>query len=455
MPKNIVQDVIPPANNRRSIRDIPLGHVSENFRQVSEENAEIVRPADSSPQPAREIRYRHKEEEEVDWSGGVQKNRGRWLIWFIGLIALLGLLYVLGNIFSGATVSITPKSEKVSVNIDLVAKPGSPAGELGYTSVVLTKDADEVVAADGDRPVESRASGKIIIYNNYGTAPQRLVKNTRFETPDGLIYKIAESLVIPGRYVVSGKTVPGSIEARVFAEATGSEYNIGLTDFTIPGFKSNAARFAAFYGRSKTPMTGGKTGTEKYVTDEKMLQARARIEGKLLKDLIAEAKTKVPDDSVFYDKAYTVTYEQVLAANPDGGNNVTVRERANFTAYFMPKDALAAEIAKNALDNYDNSPVTASGEDSLSFELKNDTSLSAATVGPIQFNIKGDATIIYTFDQNKLKGELAGKSKNALSSVAGNYGAILNADVVVRPFWAGSFPSSADKIKIVVLNPDR
>ena len=72
---------------------------------------------------------------------------------------------------------------------------------------------------------------------------------------------------MPGESLVSGKTVPGSTETAVSADEAGKEYNIGKTDFTIPGFKGDA-RYSKFYARSKTDMEGGFIGTIYSLSDE-------------------------------------------------------------------------------------------------------------------------------------------------------------------------------------------
>ncbi|MBI2476116.1 MAG: hypothetical protein HYV67_02650, partial [Candidatus Taylorbacteria bacterium] len=420
MPKNVLQDVVP-RGSRKSIREIPVS------RQNRDNRPEFVA-------------YR---EGGVEWQTGGPGRFSKWAIWLIGIVSALVLLAVLGNIFSGATVTLTPKSQAVKVDLELTAKIKAPAGELSYTPFSLVREKEIAVPADGERPAELRASGKIIIYNNYSATGQRLVKNTRFETPDGLIYKIADSVTIPGRRAVSGKTVPGSIEVMVYAESAGEEYNIGLTDFTIPGFKSNPERFANFYGRSKTAMTGGKIGTEKIVSDDKALQVRQKLDATLLNELVAEARAHLPKDAIFYDKAYRLRFEAVPAAGEAPKDSVMFRERARFTAYFIKRADLSQAVAQNAIDNFDGAPVAMPGEEKLIFSLSGKDVYNPTSVGPISFHLKGDAGIVWQIEPDKLTAELAGKGKNELPAVAARYPAVLKADAVVRPFWKSVFPKSA------------
>ncbi len=438
MPKNIVQDVVP--RGRKTIRDIPLSGATE-----AEEPREVSRHT---------IHAEYREEESTGWEN---KPSGfgfssKWLLWIIGVVSVGVLIVVLGNSFSSAEITITPKTASLKINLDLTASPKVSDGSISYKSFSDVKEKEVAIPSDGEKQVETRASGKIIIYNNYSTASQRLIKNTRFETPDGLIYKIQDSVTIPGRHIVSGQVLPGSIEVFVFAESTGKEYNIGLTDFTIPGFKSNAERFSKFFARSKTPMAGGFVGKAPSVSDEKKLSGKAQLEADLTAELVAEAKTNLPKDYIFASNSYKIAFD-VLPESANGNapkNSVLLRERARFTAFFLKQDETASAFAKEYVFGFDGAQVEIADVSQLVFVLKNNEDFGTASiVGPIQFNLKGRATIVWAFDQSKLKAELLGKNKNELNGIVSRYKAVVKVDVVSRPFWKSVFPSSASKIKIV------
>ncbi|KKU68135.1 MAG: hypothetical protein UX89_C0007G0031 [Parcubacteria group bacterium GW2011_GWA2_47_16] len=444
MPRNIVQDVIPRGHRVRQ-RDVSPPQESKIFREITSRRAEkeVV-------EEVVEDSYRVESGgENTGWGVHSSKNVPRIVLWSIAAVSTIVLLVILGNVFSLATLVITPQSQKAMVNLDLVAKSKVTSGEIGYTSLNLVRDKEEIIPAESEKLVETRSSGRIIIYNNYSTSAQRLVKNTRFETPNGLIYKIADSVTVPGRHSAEGDSVPGSVEALVYGETAGDEYNIGLTDFTLPGFKSNPERFSSFYARSKTPMTGGKIGKEKTVSDEKMLQARLKLERLLTDELLEEAKKQTPDASVFYDTAYRVEFQPILSGAVVKGDNVALRERAHLTAFFISEDALVEAVVNNALDDPDADGVHIPDIASLKFEFKNKSKYSSTSVGPIEFNLKGEMLLVWNIDEVKLKGDLINKKKSELSDIITKYPAIVKADVTLRPFWKRSFPSVPKKIKVV------
>lgn len=433
MPKNILQDVVPP--ERRSIRHVTL----------------TGKPTVPPPPPVRREQLpSHRDPPRDDEKHRTVHTlwRSRWVLWAIGAIAVAVLVVVFGSIFADATITIAPKVQVVTINLDMTAKPKANGKELSYSTLAFVREKEISVPADSNTYVETAASGKIIIYNDYSTASQRLVKNTRFETPSGLIFKIRESVTIPGRKSVNGKLLPGSVEAGVSAESAGPEYNIGLTDFTVPGFKSNPARFAAFYARSKTPMTGGFVGMTKSVSPEKLLQAKARLEGELKSELLAEARTKVPAGNIWFGDAYRLKFDTLSQPPAAGKGTVTVHESATLSLFLFPQMGIARAIAEKTVTGWSGAPVALSERENLSFSFKG-SEYSPTSIGPVGFNLKGRAVLIWQTEAAKLKAELTGKSKKELPTIISHYPSIAAADVVMRPFWKSTFPSSPDKIKVV------
>lgn len=449
MPKNIVQDVVP-GNSRRSIRDITLpGH--RKISRIEQEEVVLKNDSEEGESDTKELHYSHKSEDSISWKSGNPRFFSKWGIWIIGLVSLCFLMYVIGNFFFGATVNLTAKTFKAELASSFTAKPSAVNGELAYHPIFLSEEQEIVIPADGEKLVESRSSGKIIIYNNYSTATQRLVKNTRFETPDGLIYKINDSVVVPGRKIEGGKTVPGSIEVTVYAESAGQEYNIGLTDFTIPGFKTNPERYSNFYARSKTVMSGGRIGKEKTITDAKLSKFKGQLEKELQDKLISKIKTTIPGDEIFYEGAYRVKFDLVSSTSNVVKNTVTLKVKGEIMVFSFNRSLLGQTIGESVIDKLGDSRVEVSNLSELSFKLSDKSKVDLTTSGPIQFTLNGSANIVWKIDTVKIAEKLIGKHKSELSSVVGPDPAITKAEAIIRPFWKNIFPKKVAKIKVNII----
>ncbi|TAL49028.1 hypothetical protein EPN83_02020 [Patescibacteria group bacterium] len=440
MPRNILQDIVPP--EKRTIRNIPLPN----------------RPRQEPPRPSPSPRLPEDEDEEppkvYGFGSGLKPPAisSKRLLWVLGGVVILLAVIVLMSLTAGATVTVTPKQSIIKAESEtFTAEKGATEG-LSFETVRLSRDSGSSVPATGEEKVERKASGRIVIYNNYDAKEQRLIKNTRFETPEGLIYRINESVVVPGKTLKNGETVPGSVEVTVYADEPGEKYNIGLKDFTIPGFKGDP-RYKSMYGRSKTEATGGFIGMVKKVSESDLKTAQETIHEKLRLELEKEVASQIPETVVLYPGAVTISFEP-LAQSEARGNSVKVNERGILTAVLLRKDMLAKALAERLAPQLAEGEVEVPNLDRLSFAIA-DRNFHPERDSKMTFAMNGDVDIVAQFDEEEVKAALTGKSKKDIQALLGNYPAIERAEAVIRPFWKQSFPSNAKRIRIekVIVEP--
>ncbi len=432
MPKNTLQDVVPP--ERKSIRRIPLSITRTVDRQGPRENEEETPKTRKEPEKRERSRKTHY---------GIPK----FGIWILVAVAVVIFLFATATFFTGATVTVTPRSQSVLIDVAGLARASGEG--LVYKTVAVSGSSSMTIPSSGQIQVQKKSTGKIIVYNNYSAAPQKLIKNTRFESPSGLIYRIDSSVTVPGRRTESGKTVPGSVEATVLADLPGSSYNIGLTDFTIPGFKGDP-RYSGFYARSKTPMAGGFSGMMPSADPKQLADTYNSIETAVTNSLKTKLGAAVPAGYVLFSSAVSTEFQK---ADPmqASGSSVTLVEFATSTAFVFDEKALSSYLADHALSTQVGTPVSVTNLSDMTFN--SDLANGASSSGTLQFDIKGNAMFIWQFDPMKFQSDLAGRAKKDMGSILVNYPAIEKAEVVVRPFWRSSFPSSAEKIKILTKSP--
>ena len=414
---------------RRTIRRVPLPSGRRGAEHASEEDA---------------VLYEHEEflqEEEQPTSFPRRK-----LMWGITIFFLIILAVVLALSASGATVMVTPRTQVLALNSEFTAS-GESKTKLQFELLPIHETEEALVVADTTKKVVERASGTIIIFNAFSDKSQRLIKNTRFETSSGLIYRIASSITVPGKTVRNGRAIPGSLEVAVTADSPGTDYNIPLADFTIPGFKADPARFAGFYARSKTPMTGGFDGIVKAPTERALQSTRASLQARLEKKVAKAIPALVPPTYILFNGAVATTYEP-LAAEAHDKDTVTLRERAVGAAYIFKRDDIAKAIGSAALQNGNALPFVIPNLESLAFELKDVPTGNPAEVKNLRFTLKGSPTIVWSFDVEKLKSALLGKPKTELPAILAAFPTIEKADLILRPFWIHRFPKNPSKISV-------
>lgn len=410
-------------SDRHSVRRIPL----------PEKRGRNEGTGNDEPLLYEDDRYQTVEIEDSSWS--------KVALWLAVSSCIAVLLIVLSWTFTGATVIVTPKRTTITLSDDFGAE--RVGGSLSFTAAPFQKIGEEAVPALAKKRVSERTSGTIVVYNNFSDKPQRLIKNTRFESPQGRIYRIDRSIVVPGQKKSGTELTPGNVEAVVFADSPGESFNSPPTDFTVPGFKNDPGRYAGFYARSKTALTGGFEGTIPVPTEAAEKVAREKMRLKITEELLAEATQTAPKDSVFLKGAYRVVTES-LPSQERGESEAVVREKITLTAFYLPRAELTRAIAQKKLPQYDGKPVSIETLESLIVTLKS----AGSADEKITFSVAGEARVVSLFDETALAEALRGKPKNGVAPVLSSFPAIEKVDVTLRPFWRRSFPEKAGKIKI-------
>ena len=421
MERRILQDVI--VSSKKSIRDIPIpkSHGKEKIEKIESTDAvEIVR-------------------QEFDRRG--KKSKKLKIYSIIGGV-LLVCIGIFGSIeaFAHATIEASLGSESdaisASFNTRSLANASSTAG-ITDSVISFTKTGSITITATTTKDVETKATGSIVVFNDYSKSTQKLVANTRFANQDGLIYRINQSVTVPGMTTKSGKTTPGSVTVAVTADQAGDKYNIALSDFTIPGFKGEP-QYDGFFGRSATTMTGGFSGTRPVISSSDRATTEGSIRSSLAAEIVAEANLSVPAGYILYPNAYRIDYMSL----PDtiSGNNVSINEQAKLTGFALSEDNLSSALAYSVIKNYDGSPVSIINLSDLNFSTK---AVPADGSSQMSFSLSGAAKFVWTLDENSLTTQLAGRPKGDFATVLQGYPHITKASVSFFPFWLSSFPSAS------------
>ncbi|HVV39200.1 MAG TPA: hypothetical protein VHD31_02640 [Candidatus Paceibacterota bacterium] len=420
-------------HNDRSIRSIPVGSRGRKREPVIE--LEDDTPVD--PMDMREQRPMMRR--------APRRNR-RWFIIIAVVVVILcaigGLL--LSTLFAGATVTVYPRQEKITPPSTLTAKLHPGAGELGYQVMTINRSATTTVQASGTKQVSRSASGPITIYNGAGTDAQRLIANTRFEAPDGKIYRIHESVSVPGgTKAADGTITPGSVTAMVYADSPGDSYNRAETRFTIPGFKGDP-KYTTVYAQASA-ISGGFVGTEPSVAAADLSKASDTLKQGLTQAAQSALSSQIPNGYMAIPGTLQVTFSD-LAQSPGSGNTANISQSATMSGSIVETNALASALARATITGYNNEAVT--------FTNVSDISIASATTtqpgADVPLQISGAPTLVWQFDPGAVKAALVGKSKSTFQSIIESFApAIKRAEAKVRPFWEGNFPSNPDKIEVI------
>lgn len=385
-----------------------------------------------------------------------KKSSSRTIIWVLAVAVLLGVIFLVANYFSSATIEITPLMRNAHIEHDFtaVALKGAVEGDLAFNFTSIIEEKTKEVPATIEKKIQKKASGKVLIFNAYGSASQRLIKNTRLEDEKThKIFRIDESVVVPGMKVVGGKAVPGSVEAIVYADVPGKEYDIGLGDFTIPGFKGDP-RYAKFTARSKadSPIGGGFSGTIKVPSDEAMLTAQNELKQDIKKTAVEKVRAQVPEGRTLFPGSMVIKFEDVPQEfTASDVSKVVVRATAS--VFFFDTDLFARKFAEVSLPEYKGNHLSVSNMPALAFSFIDPVdNVVLSDLSKIRFHMAGDAVFVGQIDAQKIRSALIGKNKKDFGKIIIDQNNVGKAEAVVRPMWKTMFPLDPTKITVKILN---
>ena len=394
------------------------------------------------------IREKPREYREPQAIRPLEEDSSRFGIWVIAFFTVIIMLFALSFLFRGAKVVVTPRIVEVALDETLTAFRDGQAGQLSFDTVALSGEETTTVLTSEVKEVTRKASGRVIIYNNYSSNPQRLLIETRLETPDGKIYKTDVPLTVPGQTVENGEKIPGSIEVRVYADQPGEQYNIGMSDFAISGFKGGP-RYDKFYARSLTSMTGGKVGELYVLGENEGLQALENLRETLSLKLAQQIGSQLPPNFVLFSDTTIYKTEEKTEFFESEQPEIVLTEKGKLHAFIFNQKQLAQEIARQVVSDFEDAVVIITNLDEIVFTLEDIEQIDPETEDQISFSVAGNVKIVWDIDEVLLKQSLLERRKKEFKKILSQFENIDSAEVVLRPFWTRTFPEKIKDIKVI------
>jgi len=380
---------------------------------------------------------------------------GNWYLIVTLLIITIALILAFIILPSA---DITLYLRKDIVKFDVQAEVSKTAINIDYSTLEIPGQVIEVednISEDfpttKEIEVNDRAKGVITVYNEYSSANQGLIATTRFETPDGKIFRTAKSIIVPGAIIEEGKMKPGVIDVEVFADEPGEAYNIMPTKFTIPGFKGTP-KFTAFYGISKDSMKGGKIGKAKVVSNDDISTATKKLKDDLKNKILESLKQKIPAGFILIDNSANLEINEPVfdAVVNDRVDNFKGTISVKATAMLFKEEdfnklidkAIEMKISTNQMIYDDNKKISYK------------PGILNIKTGKLPIDINIELGLIKKFDINQLKESLLKRDQEGLKQFFSLYPEIERAEVDFWPFWVKKVPRNINKINILIKAKD-
>lgn len=378
-----------------------------------------------------------------------KKSLKKFSLIFLGAAVASFALIVLVSI-SGAKIRIVPAKIDFSISIpavisDKVTQVDAVYGVIPGEIVELEKVLSKTFTSSGEKDVFQKANGRITIYNNFSTSSQMLVATTRFQTLEGLVFRIPRAVTVPGAVKAGNNLEPGRIEVEVVADRAGEEYNIGPSEFKIPGFLGSP-KYQGFYAESFEKFSGGFIGRSRFVTKEDMEGAGGLVKSELINEVKAEFASL--GDFKILDEILAVEIEETADSNSTGDLvsefKISLKAKVK-TLAFKEKDV--TDFISQYIKNSRNLKV-AEKDLKISYaelsynEEKSELSLKLNSSGQTIENIDKDMIISGVF----------GKNSDEIKSYLSGLKEVESAQIFLSPFWRRTVPKDKNKVKVEVVD---
>ncbi len=217
----------------------------------------------------------------------------------ISVIVLLVITYIA---LPGATITLTPRSNVIDTSVNVIlADIEANRAELDIRplheipSYTITKKIQKALTyqATGKNFQGQNASG-ILTVTNLSDDDWPLVAKTRFQTNDGIVFRLQNAVTVPAKR----GDKPGTLDVPVVADEkdmyekiVGDRGNIQPTRFFLPGLSADNQK--KLFAESKVPFTGGKTLVTVFISKEDIEAAKQRLADDLKAGAIAELQAAV------------------------------------------------------------------------------------------------------------------------------------------------------------------
>ena len=400
--------------------------------------------------------------DDEDDEEGTSRGSGKTIMWVVGtIVALVVIFYAVTIIFGRAQVTIDFTKTPWSYQHDFIAEQSVATTTAGATSgsgatvipaqvFTTQKNVTQVFPATGPSVGGgSKAQGTITIYNNFGATPQDLVATTRFITPDGKIFRLVNNTTVPAAKVGAGGAItPSSVDAPIIADQGGPSYDVGpIAKLTIPGFQSNAAKYAGFYGAIKGQTTGGTTGSHATPTAADVTAAKASTTAILQADLMGSLAASYPNNFKILDGATSVQVTKLTVnTSTDANGNFSVFGEASLTAIGFDKSALESYLLSLVQGQ------VAAGGTTMAFKDYTDPNYSnvqaSFSKGQVSFSLSAQETVEPAFSSDQFASSIAGKSIATARDAIQNLPQLSDGKISVWPIWLWNMPANPNKISV-------
>jgi len=352
---------------------------------------------------------------------------------------------------ASAKITITPRKEPLSTRIQVEISDAFTSVDAVFHKIPgqffsIERTINRSFVTLGEREIVQKARGIITVYNEYGSTPQTLIATTRFQSPDGLVFRTLKTIYIPPVRVDDGNIIPGKIEVEVIADKPGSDYNIDAAEFRIVAFKERGylKRYEKMYGRSTKKFAGGVNGMAKVVTEGNYNEALKEITQELENEINSVLTNQTKNLELPFIPNIEIADIVSSAKIDEAAEEFTITISGTVRTAGFKKDDLF-KLVQQIIEEKNQRTVV---EDKIVIEFQNPRLVAEKDTLIVDAIISG--SMYAMIDENQIINELLNKTEEEIKDYFKNLASVATAKVVLSPQWSKRIPEDIEKIHVTL-----
>lgn len=383
-----------------------------------------------------------------DWNDNAKRNKKPGAKLLIALVAMIILGIAYSYLFHRATVVVTPRTISVQVaNQQFEAQLQATDGIEFVRVTPFNRVVSMYVEGSLEENRQTKASGILTVYNTDKT-PKTYIKNTRFITEDGRLYRAFKKFVIPA----GTANKPGSVDVLVNAENPGDKYNSdeALT-FTLPALKEQGdPAYDLVYAKQNGVLSGGFSGIIRVPTEDDIEETKIKLTTRIKQELEQEFVSSMSANYII-NTDYMVISDPTFSEKPNAEKGgMDLEARATLNAVVFERSTFESFMAQQLIPDYTQGVVHIVNVPELTMTVI-DTKFDPMATDAFTFSVVGEPQFEWPVVEDDIARLLTGKLKShIMNNLVNDLDNVEIIDVSVSPMWRRSLPGNASHITVTV-----
>lgn len=371
----------------------------------------------------------------------------------VGLVSAVGMVVLLSTFFASTTVWVRPRFEDLAIREDLVVTIDAAAAEARIEDRVIpgeiltfTKRVEDAFPATGKKIVNERARGRVKIFNQFNSVPQRLIANTRFASDRGVIYRLVSAVTVPGAKIQEGKVVSQFVEGDLVADRSGAQANItGSITLHIPAY-AGTSKYDGFFAIAERGFSGGFQGEANVAQKSDLAAAENAITKRVYESLQDDVQKKVPPGFRTIDALRQIEITKIEAP-PEGSLGETFGLAAEATArVFIFRDMELLAVYQSAISPLTGVREFSKGVDALSLRAREVDFIKGRALLMGEGVLKSKLVV----QPGALKSVLKGRTRQEMDRTLNAMPEISRSRFELFPPWSQRAPDEEGAITVII-----